>query len=122
MSDSKLNLLTEAVRKEIDVWIAKYPSDQEFIKNFRTRTIRSNKMLARTILAEINDAISDVPSLTTCKDPGETDLEHILPINYQQHWHIDPDQFPGGVARYRYRIGNMTLLASRLNNGIGNQV
>ncbi len=29
MSDSKLNLLTEAVRKEIDVWIAKYPSDQK---------------------------------------------------------------------------------------------
>ncbi len=29
MSDSKLNLLTEVVCKKIDIWIAKYPSEQK---------------------------------------------------------------------------------------------
>jgi hypothetical protein len=96
-----------------------YPEDSQFHSYFSRKIIRSNA-LARYILAKINDSMSQQPSMKTENDPYATDLEHILPKRYGDGWEANRKDFPGGIDKYVYRLGNMTLLAAKLNRDIGN--
>ncbi len=96
-----------------------YPDDSQFHSAFARKSIKNNA-LARYILAEINDYLCASPSLTTQKDPFATDLEHILPKKNEEFWRLSKKDFPGGPDRYVYRLGNMTLISTKLNQNIGN--
>ncbi len=96
-----------------------YPDDSQFHSAFSRKTIRSNAQ-ARYILAKINDYLTSNPSLRTQSDPFATDLEHILPRRFDSSWDTARRDFPGGADKYVYRIGNMTLIASKLNRELGN--
>jgi len=96
-----------------------YPEDSQFHSAFSRKIVRSNAQ-ARYILAKINDHLSPKPSLRTQADPFATDLEHILPKRYGNVWETNRRDFPGGADKYVYRLGNMTLIAAKLNRELGN--
>ncbi len=96
-----------------------YPDDSQFHSAFSRKIIRSNAQ-ARYILAKINDYLSPNPSLRTQADPFATDLEHILPKRFDSVWDTNRRDFPGGADKYVYRLGNMTLIAAKLNRELGN--
>jgi hypothetical protein len=96
-----------------------YPDDSQFHSAFSRKIVRSNAQ-ARYILAKINDHLSPNPSLRTQADPHATDLEHILPKRYDSAWETSRRDFPGGADKYVYRLGNMTLIAAKLNHHLGN--
>jgi len=96
-----------------------YPDDSQFHSAFARKVIRVNSQ-ARYILARINDFLTANPSLRTQIDPFATDLEHILPKRYNRSWESSRRDFPGGPDKYVYRLGNMTLIAAKLNRDLGN--
>lgn len=96
-----------------------YPDDSQFHSAFARKVIRVNSQ-ARYILAKINDHLLANPSLRTQLDPFATDLEHILPKRHNRSWETGRRDFPGGADKYVYRLGNMTLIAARLNRDLGN--
>jgi hypothetical protein len=96
-----------------------YPDDSQFHSAFARKVIRVNSQ-ARFILAKINDFLMANPSLRTQVDPFATDLEHILPKRYNRSWETSRRDFPGGADKYVYRLGNMTLIAAKLNRDLGN--
>jgi hypothetical protein len=96
-----------------------YPDDSQFHSAFARKVIRVNSQ-ARYILAKINDFLTANPSLRTQVDPFATDLEHILPKRFNRAWETGRRDFPGGADKYVYRLGNMTLIAARLNRDLGN--
>lgn len=98
---------------------ALYPDDSQFQSAFSRKIARSNAQ-ARYILAKINDHLSPHPSMRTEIDPFSTDLEHILPKRYGAAWEAQRRDFPGGIDKYIYRLGNMTLISARLNRDVGN--
>jgi len=96
-----------------------YPEDSQFHSAFSRKVIRSNAQ-ARYILAKINDFLSPNPSLRTQADPFATDLEHILPKRHNSTWEGSRRDFPGGIDKFVYRLGNMTLISAKLNRELGN--
>jgi hypothetical protein len=96
-----------------------YPDDSQFHSAFARKVIRVNGQ-ARYILAKINDVLTANPSLRTELNPFATDLEHILPKRHNRSWDTGRREFPGGADKYVYRLGNMTLIAARLNRDLGN--
>ncbi len=96
-----------------------YPDDSQFHSAFSRKLIRSNAQ-ARYVLAKINDYLSPNPSLRTTADPFATDLEHILPKRHNAAWDTNRRDFPGGLDKYVYRLGNMTLISAKLNSELGN--
>jgi hypothetical protein len=96
-----------------------YPEDSQFHSAFSRKVIRSNAQ-ARYILAKINDYLSPNPSLRTQVDPFATDLEHILPKRHNADWEGGRRDFPGGIDKFVYRLGNMTLISAKLNRELGN--
>ncbi len=96
-----------------------YPTNSQFHSAFTRKATRSNA-LARYILAELNDFLSDSVSMQTQTDPFATDLEHILPKKHDASWKCGRKNFPGGPDRYIFRLGNMTLISTKLNQDIGN--
>jgi len=96
-----------------------HPEDSQFHSAFARKIIRGNSQ-ARYILAKINDYLTANPSLRTQVDPFATDLEHILPKRHNKSWETSRRDFPGGADKYVYRLGNMTLIAAKLNRDLGN--
>lgn len=96
-----------------------YPDDSQFHSAFARKVIRGNSQ-ARYTLAKINDHLTPNPSLRTQNDPYATDLEHILPKRHNDAWDTGKRDFPGGADKYVYRLGNMTLIAAKLNRDLGN--
>ncbi len=96
-----------------------YPTDEDFHEAFGRKTTR-DKALARYILGEINNSLDGRPSMETQTNTSVTDLEHILPHRYEEHWTISEGEYPDGPEQFINCLGNMTLLSAKLNQGIGN--
>ena len=58
MSDSKLNLLSEEVRAEIDRWVAKYPADKKYSAVMAALEITQNAN-GGSLTTELMDAIAE---------------------------------------------------------------
>ena len=93
------------------------PDDITFKSKFATATV-SKAELAKYYLRVI-ELQSKSPDDETIVNPdqGKVNLEHILPRNPAQGWtHIPPAQVPALIKR----LGNLTLLATRLNSKAAN--
>ena len=96
-----------------------YPNDEQFKPMFASKELRTtnnrNKKIMRYILFEIERHISgisfDIESATYS-------LEHILPERPSAAWSDIEESIQ---ERLIYRIGNMTLLETAKNHGIGNE-
>src|ERR1700730_15877058 len=93
------------------------PDDVTFKDKFAKATV-SNANLAKYYLRvlERQSKSSDDETIVN-PDQGKVNLEHILPRNPQKGWvPIPADQYPALVKR----LGNLTLLATRLNSKAAN--
>jgi hypothetical protein len=79
----------------------------------------SKGKLARYILGKINDYMGG-PELVANIDPKVVNLEHILPQSPDPSWKA---AFASSVSWVEYveRIGNLTLLTTKINENIANQ-
>ncbi|MGA2768778.1 MAG: DUF262 domain-containing HNH endonuclease family protein [Candidatus Bathyarchaeia archaeon] len=94
------------------------PSDGEFKSAFATARV-SQHNLARYYLRAIERYVmKDVqPEVVPEQDTNFLNLEHILPQERSANWsHIDSET----ADAYTKRIGNLTLLKSKLNADFGN--
>ncbi|RBM34615.1 DUF262 domain-containing protein [Vibrio tarriae] len=95
-----------------------YVSDEDFERNFETRSIRTKRSakLARYVMYTIENHLSGF-HYDFENDNGS--LEHILPENPTIDWE---EQFPSDVEEnFIYRIGNFTILESDKNRLLGNK-
>ena len=95
-----------------------YVSDDQFRPAFSEKTLRTtaarNKNIARYVLFQLEKRLSgadyDVES-------ERYSLEHVLPVNPSDSWPQFADEELDEIV---YRLGNMTLLETSANRGLGN--
>lgn len=96
-----------------------YPNDADFAKYFADKTITaSNIKLARYILSEINSHYMGSKELVANPNGTELNLEHILPQKPSESWLVEFSKTD--YNQYIDRLGNMTLLDSKVNRKVGN--
>ena len=94
------------------------PSDSAFKAAFRIASISKQK-LARFYLRELEIASASINSETVPDiDPNKVNLEHILPANPSDEWcsEFSDEDF----RSYCNRLGNLAIMASRINSSLGN--
>lgn len=93
------------------------PSDNTFKDRFSKATV-SNVSIAKFYLRVLEQFVRNSDDETIVNpDQGKVNLEHILPRNPQGGWsHVNPEVAASVVKR----IGNLTLLATRLNSKAAN--
>jgi Protein of unknown function (DUF1524) len=74
--------------------------------------------LARYILQEINSHYTGHKELVANPNSNEVNLEHILPQKPNETWLVKFSKADPG--QYVYRLGNLTLLDSKINRRVGN--
>jgi len=94
------------------------PSDSAFKAAFKIVSISKQK-LARYYLRELEIARSSINTETIPDiDPNKVNLEHILPSSPSDEWFSN---FTDEELRsYHNRLGNLAIMASRINSSIGN--
>jgi len=94
-----------------------YVSDEIFKNTFSTKSMTKNKRLIKYILFSIENQISGE---NYDFDSSKATIEHILPENPDKEWlkYFDDDATRENV----YRLGNLSLLETRLNKAISNCV
>ena len=96
-----------------------YPQDNQFQSLFSKKSIKVTA-LARYILSEINKNLTEANNTAPNTTNIDTDLEHILPKKFKDHWQQHASKFPGGHSKYINRLGNMTLITPDQNRRLGN--
>jgi hypothetical protein len=97
-----------------------YVKDADFKQSFSTIEITTggrNKKIVKYILTKIENYISNMDN--DFNDANFT-IEHILPENHSQiqDWN---ERFMQNANKFIYRLGNYTLLESKLNKKCGNK-
>lgn len=95
-----------------------YINDEDFKNIFSTKEISTggrNKNIVKYIFTKIENHISNTDN--DFNDANFT-IEHILPENYSQDW---DQKFMQNANKFIYRLGNYTLLESKLNKKCGNK-
>ncbi len=96
-----------------------YPNDNTFKNNFREKEFKTsnsrNRKVIRYILFELEKQISGQEFNL---DSTGYNLEHILPENPGEEWSFIEEN---NQDKYIYRLGNLTLLETKVNRNLGNQ-
>lgn len=96
-----------------------YPNDNIFKNSFREKEFKTsnsrNRKVIRYILFELEKQIS---GKEFDLDSTGYNIEHILPENPGQEWSFMEEN---NQDKYIYRLGNMTLLETKVNRNLGNQ-
>jgi uncharacterized protein with ParB-like and HNH nuclease domain len=96
-----------------------YVIDESFEQAFSTLSIKTkrNKDLVKYILINIENHLSDTDYQV---DDSTSTIEHILPENPGENWHIS---FPYEIQEdFIYRLGNYSLLEKSINNKLDNNL
>ncbi|HEX8914542.1 MAG TPA: DUF262 domain-containing HNH endonuclease family protein [Humisphaera sp.] len=94
------------------------PSDTVFTDAMRSYSVTKSK-LARYLLRSLERGrrAEPEPELVVNADPGEVNLEHVLPQNPGSNW---PGVSAEEAAAFAYRLGNQVLLRRSENSSLGN--
>ncbi len=97
-----------------------YPNDNDFIQAFSIKVLRDSRK-ARYLLAEI-EKYATGGSRQIVGDPKKVNLEHVLPRNPSQDWKDTINSIGEDLlSDYIYRIGNLALVSSVSNRGLGSK-
>jgi len=90
------------------------PQNKEFKEKFMIATVSTHK-LARYYLSVLENYKrgKENPELLVNTNPDSVNLEHILPENPGNNW---PNFTEEEVRTYVKRIGNLTLMKTKVNN------
>lgn len=113
ISEGKIKSPAEVVKAMKSV-----PGDSAFEAAFRIASISKQK-IARYYLRELEIANSgkDIENMPDA-DPSNVNLEHVLPVTPTAGW--DKEFGEEEWRSYHKRLGNMAIMAARLNSTIGN--
>ena len=96
------------------------PDDETFELNFYKYSAPRSSKAVRYILCKINDQLSN-GNKEQVANPGSVHVEHIFPqdpsAEASAHSEISEDE----AEDYSYKIGNITLLAAKINMSIKNK-
>jgi Protein of unknown function DUF262/Protein of unknown function (DUF1524) len=94
------------------------PNDEVFKAGFETANIRKTNLARYYLRAiDLHQKGEAKPQFIPNPDPTAVNAEHILPVNPNTDWKIDPDI----AAAYYKRLGNIVLLSAQDNVNIGNK-
>ncbi len=115
ISEKKISTLADIIGA-----VSTLPTDSAFEQAFSVASI-SKQNLARFYLQKIEEKMGqEIKSeKSTSKDVLRVNLEHILPLTLNEDW-LKMWTLEDARA-YQRRIGNMTLLYSKLNSVAGNE-
>lgn len=113
VTEGKLNSIDDILKG-----FSTLPTDSAFIAAFSVASI-SKQALARYYLRMLETGAPGASTeLVPNTDAGRVNLEHILPITpsekWLESWNADD------VKAYQRRLGNMAIMASKMNSAIGN--
>lgn len=113
VTEGKLNSIDDILKG-----FSTLPTDSAFIAAFSVASI-SKQALARYYLRMLETGVPGASTeLVPNTDAGRVNLEHILPITpsekWLESWNADD------VKAYQRRLGNMAIMASKMNSAIGN--
>lgn len=97
-----------------------FPNDDSFVSDFSAFKVRGGP-LARYILRSINDHLAGDTGFRTEDDPDKVNLEHILPKSIPEDWRAFFPEEQNPPDEYVDRLGNLTLLRTRLNANARNK-
>jgi len=110
----------KSTKELLDALVPILPSDAEFETAFSTARV-SQSYLARYYLRAIEAYLREgegEPELQPVKDTDVINLEHILPQEPSTNWpHIKEET----AAAFTNRIGNLTIMKSKVNKDFGNE-
>jgi uncharacterized protein with ParB-like and HNH nuclease domain len=106
--------------KELKSFVSKYiPTDEQFSNAFKIATV-SKSHIARYYLRKIEEAYRKNKELSPLENPERVNLEHILPENPDNLTSDWPEFDETKHKTYLKRIGNLTLISSKLNKDAAN--
>lgn len=115
MTKENSKLVLEEIRQKL---IKQFPSEDACESQFTTRRFTDNSFV-KTVLYDIEMDVYQKVGELTLKGSREVHLEHILPKRPDSSWKTifvtDKD-----IEDFKYRFGNLTLLAKPLNYKIKN--
>ena len=110
-----------------------WPSDEQLIEQFRTSAYYGYGGIAQYRLRLL---LGEVDALLQSEDYNKGEpvtieydtlqIEHVLPISWQEHWEVKESDEAQQILREQersdhiHRIGNLTLVSSRLNPALSN--
>ncbi|WP_063588620.1 DUF262 domain-containing protein [Achromobacter ruhlandii] len=95
------------------------PTDPVFISAFSTASI-SKQSLARYYLRMLESGVPGASrELVPSTDSGRVNLEHVLPINPSEKWM--ESWLPDDAKAFQRRLGNLAIMATKINSAIGNE-
>ncbi|MFJ3464955.1 DUF262 domain-containing protein [Achromobacter spanius] len=95
------------------------PTDPVFISAFSTASI-SKQSLARYYLRMLESGVPGASrELVPSTDSGRVNLEHVLPMNPSEKWM--ESWLPDDAKAFQRRLGNLAIMATKINSAIGNE-
>jgi len=114
VTDGKLTSIGEILKG-----FTTLPSDSAFIAAFSVASI-SKQALARYYLRMLESASPDISGeLVPNANSSRVNLEHVLPITPSESW--SKDWNTDDAKAYQRRLGNMAIMAAKINSAIGNE-
>lgn len=114
VTDGKLTSIGEILKG-----FTTLPSDSAFIAAFSVASI-SKQALARYYLRMLESASPDKSGeLVPSSNANRVNLEHVLPITPSESW--SKEWNTDDAKAYQRRLGNMAIMAAKLNSVIGNE-
>lgn len=95
------------------------PTDEQFKNSFKIAAI-SKAYIARYYLRKLEESYRTTNELSPLPNPEKVNLEHILPENPENLREDWPSFDENTHKTYSRRIGNMTLIDTKMNSNIGN--
>jgi uncharacterized protein with ParB-like and HNH nuclease domain len=114
VSEEKIKNPVEVIQAFTNV-----PSDTAFRSAFSIASFSKQK-IARFYLRELEIAVADENSETIPDyDTDRVNLEHVLPSNPEASWgnYFNDEE----IRTYQNRLGNLAIMSSKINSGIGNE-
>lgn len=114
VAEGKLNSIDDILKG-----FSTLPTDSIFISAFTVASI-SKQSLARYYLRMLESGVPGASGeLVPSTDAGRVNLEHVLPINLSEKWM--KTWHPDDAKAYQRRLGNLAIMAAKINSAIGNE-
>ena len=98
-------------------------SDENFKDTFKKKMYKTQKSVAKYVLASIEMTLRRNEGKEKAYIEYNFEVEHILPRNHGKYWQgekfLDNEESDDGISKYKDRIGNLTILSSKWNRGLG---
>ncbi|CAL9340034.1 hypothetical protein SUDANB95_00248 [Actinosynnema sp. ALI-1.44] len=101
----------------------RWPADDEVIASLESMRLYKAfvpRRRARMLLEALEDSYRSSKTEEAHCRRGVLTIEHVMPQSWQRYWPIDGDVDPADRDQHVQRLGNLTLVTSKLNPAVSN--